>query len=67
MTFVTFAVTIVTMKIKELRQQLGLTQEKLAQKLGVSSMTIKRWEAGVNEPSSLAMRQIEALQKEQTK
>lgn len=46
-----------------MRSQLKLTQEKLAQELGVSVMTIRRWEANKHKPSSLALRQIEQLQK----
>ncbi len=47
--------------IKELRKQLKLTQEKLAQRLGVSAMTVRRWESGKNNPSSLALRELERL------
>jgi len=47
--------------ILQLRQTLGLTQEKLAQKLGVSFPTINRWENGRSKPSPLALKQIEGL------
>ena len=47
--------------ILQLRKTLGLTQEKLAQKLGVSFPTINRWENGRSKPSQLAMKQIEDL------
>jgi len=47
--------------ILQLRQTLGLTQEKLAQKLGVSFPTINRWENGRSRPSPLALKQIEDL------
>ncbi len=47
--------------ILQLRQTLGLTQEKLAQKLGVSFPTINRWENGRSKPSPLALKQIEDL------
>ncbi|MCB2229939.1 helix-turn-helix transcriptional regulator [bacterium] len=47
--------------IFQLRQTLGLTQEKLAQKLGVSFPTINRWENGRSKPSPLALKQIEDL------
>lgn len=47
--------------ILKLRQTLGLTQEKLAQKLGVSFPTINRWENGRSKPSPLAMKQIKDL------
>lgn len=50
--------------IFQLRQTLGLTQEKLAQKLGVSFPTINRWENGRSKPSPLALKQIEDLIRE---
>jgi len=50
--------------IKGLRVSLGLTQEQLAAKVGVTFSTINRWENGRGKPSPLAMKQIEGLQKE---
>lgn len=50
--------------IKDLRVSLGLTQEQLAAKVGVTFSTINRWENGRGKPSPLAMKQIEELQKE---
>lgn len=47
--------------IKKLRQSLGLSQEKFAQKIGVSRATVAKWEAGDFKPSPLAMMQIERL------
>jgi transcriptional regulator with XRE-family HTH domain len=47
--------------VRDLRNRLGLTQEKLAAKLGVTFPTINRWENGRVTPSPLALRQIEAL------
>ena len=47
--------------IRELRNRLGLTQEKLAAKLGVTFPTINRWENGRAKPSPLALKQIEEL------
>ena len=47
--------------IRELRQQLGLSQEKLAAKLGVSFRTVNRWENRRAVPSALATKQIESL------
>lgn len=49
--------------IKQLRKDLGYTQERLAQDLGVATMTIKRWEAGTSKPSQLAQRQLHRLRK----
>jgi DNA-binding transcriptional regulator YiaG len=47
--------------LKSIRQQLGLSQEELAQKLGVSFTSVNRWENGQTKPSKLAKRQIEVL------
>lgn len=47
--------------VRELRQRMGLTQEKFAAKLGVAFPTINRWENGRAKPSPLAMKQIEDL------
>lgn len=49
--------------IRELRQTLGLTQEKFAAKLGVTFPTVNRWENKHAKPSPLAMEKIEALAK----
>lgn len=38
--------------LKELRQEANLTQERLAFQLGVSPLTIIRWERGETEPSA---------------
>lgn len=47
--------------VRELRQNLGLTQEKLAAKLGVTFPTINRWENNRAKPSPLAMAKIQAV------
>ena len=47
--------------IRELRNQLGLTQEQFAAKVGVTFSTVNRWEAGRSLPSPLAWREIERL------
>ena len=47
--------------VKSLRDQLGLSQEKLAAKLGVTFSSVNRWENGHRKPSPLAMKQIEAI------
>ena len=52
------------MDIKAIREKLGLTQEEIAHKLGVSWGTIARWEAGKSKPSKLARKAIENLLKE---
>jgi DNA-binding transcriptional regulator YiaG len=40
--------------VKEVRRQLGMSQEELAYALGVSFATINRWENGKTSPSRLA-------------
>jgi transcriptional regulator with XRE-family HTH domain len=47
--------------VRELRERIGLTQEKFAAKLGVTTPTINRWENGRARPSPLALGQIEKL------
>lgn len=51
-------------RIKELRDRLHLTQEAMAETLGVSFATVNRWENGWTAPSKLALRQIDLLCKE---
>lgn len=48
-------------RIRLMRERLGLTQEKLAARLGVAFPTVNRWENGHTQPSPLALKQIEAL------
>ena len=45
-------------RIKQLRGRLGLTQVELAARLGVSFVTVNRWENGQTKPSPLAWSQI---------
>lgn len=47
--------------IKEIRLKLGLSQEALAHKIGVTFQTINRWERGLHKPSSLALEKIKKL------
>ncbi|XZE35699.1 helix-turn-helix domain-containing protein [Pirellulaceae bacterium SH501] len=51
-------------EVKRIREKLCLTQEQLAETLGVSFATVNRWENGWTAPSKLAIRQIEQLCKE---
>lgn len=53
--------------IKSLRQKLGLSQEELAHKLGVSFTSVNRWENGQTKPSKLAKKQIDLLSKKTEK
>ena len=48
-------------RVKQLRKQLCLTQEALAESLGVSFATVNRWENGWTAPSKLALRQFDLL------
>ena len=50
-----------TTEITQARRQLGLTQKRLAQQLGVTLATVGRWECGLRKPSPLAVRAIELL------
>lgn len=45
-------------QVKAVRQQLKLSQDELAQALGVSFATVNRWENGKTAPSKLAQRQF---------
>ncbi|MEH1832315.1 MAG: helix-turn-helix domain-containing protein [Nostoc sp.] len=47
--------------IRELRQQLDLSQEKFAANLGVSLRTVNRWENGSTVPSQMALKLIEEM------
>jgi len=47
--------------VKEIRKQLGLSQEDLARELGVSFATVNRWENGQVKPSKLAKAQLNAF------
>ncbi|MHC5862648.1 helix-turn-helix domain-containing protein [Nostoc sp.] len=47
--------------IRELRLKTGLTQEQFAAVLGVTFPTVNRWENGHNQPSPIAMKQIEKM------
>jgi len=49
--------------VRELRERLGLTQETFAREVGVSAMTISRWERGLAGPTQLARKQLEALER----
>jgi len=44
--------------IKQLREKLNWSQEKLARELSVSVNTIRRWEKRVNKPSTLAKKAL---------
>lgn len=49
--------------IRSLREALGLTQEQFGRKLGVSKMTVARWEWGKVQPRPQALKSIEQLRR----
>ena len=46
-------------EVKEIRNQLGLTQKLFAKVLGVSVKTVEAWESGNNHPNGSASRLLE--------
>lgn len=46
-------------RVKAVRNQLEITQEELAHKLGVSFATVNRWESGSYKPSKMGQRVFE--------
>ena len=54
-------------RIKELRRQLALSQERFAQLLGVSWQTVRRWENGLTKPLPIISVRLEELQRETSK
>jgi transcriptional regulator with XRE-family HTH domain len=48
-------------EIKTGRLAVGLTQEQLAQKVGVAAATIQRWEAGIHSSSPLALKKLKRV------
>ncbi len=47
--------------VRELRTQLGMTQEEFAHAIAVTVSTVNRWENGHANPSKLAWRAIQGL------
>lgn len=47
--------------IKSIRKQLGLTQEKLARRLDVTTTTVARWELGMCGPNGRNMLKLLSL------
>jgi len=54
-------------KVREIRKQLSLSQEELAQTLGVSFATVNRWENGKTTPSKLAQLSFEKFRENMTR
>lgn len=51
----------ISLKIREIRLEMGLTQEQFAAKLGVSFPTVNRWENQKAKPSPLAYQKLQKL------
>ena len=49
-------------RVKDLRERLGLTQTRMAERIGVSFATVNRWENGQSRPTRLAWRRIADLE-----
>ena len=47
--------------IKNAREQIGLSQQAFADKLGVSFSTVNRWEQGHHIPNRITIKAIDAL------
>ena len=47
--------------VARLRSRLGLSQEKFAEKLGVSVSSVVKWETGWHKPGGLSVRALERL------
>ncbi len=50
-------------EIKRLRKDLGLSQQKFAEKIGVGIATVSRWEKSLTKPSPLAAAKLETINK----
>ncbi len=49
--------------VARLQSRLGLSQEKFAEKLGVSVSSVAKWETGWHKPRGLSVRALERLTK----
>jgi type I restriction enzyme M protein len=56
--------TKISAELRAIRTKLNMTQEQLAERLGVSFATVNRWEAGTNEPQRAARDAIARLAEE---
>lgn len=46
---------------REVRRELGLTQQQLADRIGVTVKAVQHWEQGVRQPSGQSERALERL------
>ena len=53
--------------VKKLREKLGLGVQDFAKKVGVSRMTVFRWESGQSAPRGLALKALDRLAKRASK
>ena len=51
-------------RVKRLRQRLGLSQQQLAERLGVTLGSISRWELGKSGPIKPYLERLEALERQ---
>ena len=49
-------------EIRDIRQGMGVSQEKFAQLLGTTVVSVNRWENGRAKPSRLYIREIKTLE-----
>ncbi len=49
--------------VKKLRKALNLTQEGLARRLGVTTVTVSRWEKGHSKPTGLSVAMLDNVKK----
>lgn len=48
------------MKIKEMRKRSGMTQEELAQQIGVTQGAVWQWESGMVMPTAVNLQKLAA-------
>ncbi len=51
-------------RVKRLRETLSLTQREFAERLGVTMLSVNRWERGHTYPKGLSVTALEKLEKE---
>ena len=51
------------MKIKEIREALKMNQTEFAKHLGVTRVTVWKWETGKSDPTNYLQREINKLEK----